>query len=184
MNNSSRFPEVLIRRCLKRDDEAWQVMREGVADLIVRVVARKFFLSLIEQQDLVQQTIEELLRDDMRALRAFKGESKFDTYLIVIATRIVLKWIKRPKDKTALDELMPDDLQKLLLARAEFWADAERCLSSDDLFLLRLLMRGLSYQEISHIVGKARGASITTNEIAVRKHRIIQRLRKCFGRKN
>ena len=60
--------------------------------------------------------------------------------------------------------------------RIDFWIDAERCLSSVDLKILRLLCDGYNYKEVSEMAGMTTGKV----DYRIKKIRSHNRLKDCM----
>jgi RNA polymerase sigma factor (sigma-70 family) len=70
----------------------WLEQHLSLVQHVVHQVARRRKLPHADVDELVSLVCERLVRDDYRALRAFRGQSRIGTYLTVLACRVLLDW--------------------------------------------------------------------------------------------
>ena len=86
----------LLDRCLHHEPGAWNDFVDRYMGLIYHVIhhvshARSLALSPDDVEDLASEIFLEIVDDDYRVLRQFKGESALPTYLTVVSRRICVK---------------------------------------------------------------------------------------------
>lgn len=91
---------VLLEACLASTPGAWDEFMGRFAGLIFHVVdctsrQRQISLSPADRDNIVAETIVELLRNDAQSLRSFAFRSSLPTYLTVIARRVTVRWMVR-----------------------------------------------------------------------------------------
>lgn len=86
----------LLARCLAGMEGAWEGFVDRYLPLITHVVnsTAKSRLGGVPEElrdDLIAEVFLELVDDDFAALRRFRGQSSFRTYLVVISRRIAVR---------------------------------------------------------------------------------------------
>jgi RNA polymerase sigma-70 factor (ECF subfamily) len=86
----------LLDRCLGHEPGAWNDFVDRYMGLIYHVIhhvshARTLTLTADDVEDLAAEILLEIVDDDNRVLRQFKGQSALATYLTVVARRICVK---------------------------------------------------------------------------------------------
>lgn len=101
-NASEERPEdrALVAECLERrpgSQEALLARQAPEAAAALRAVAARWGLRLAQADldDLLQETFAVLWRDDMRALRTFRGKCALSTYVRTIAASVLCRWRRR-----------------------------------------------------------------------------------------
>lgn len=92
-----------IRAVVEGDAEAEDSFAQACRPLILALAHGRFSFSREEAEEVVQQVMLGLFERDRRALRAWRGEGKFSTYLTVIATRACLKLRARRMPEAPLE---------------------------------------------------------------------------------
>jgi RNA polymerase sigma factor (sigma-70 family) len=64
----------------------------GTVRKILRILARRYTLAPQDAEDLESAVMLRLIEDDYAVLRAFRGESRFDTYLTVVISMMLHDW--------------------------------------------------------------------------------------------
>ncbi len=94
----------LIERCLQHEPGAWIDFVDRYMGLIYHVIqhvghARSIVISSDDIEDLCAEIFLQIVDDDYRVLRKFKGQSSLPTYLTIIARRTCVKEvIKRNRE--------------------------------------------------------------------------------------
>ncbi len=92
-----------IRRLLEGSRDEWETfVREYrlIAFKAASTAARRFGASSSDVEDAVSELFVELLKDDKKVLRAYRGESAFTTWLTVVAYRVAIReFSKRARAK-------------------------------------------------------------------------------------
>lgn len=115
----SEIDRNLLERCLARKPRAWEDFVDRFMGLVVHVVnhsaqARGMRLSPEDRDDLSAEVFLNLIKDDFRILRRFRGQSSLATYLTVVARRIVVRGMLQRKGAAPLGnsatQTVPPDL--------------------------------------------------------------------------
>ncbi len=152
----------LIDRWLAGDSRAATALVSQHADALAR-----FAVSSGEREE-----IEELVQDTFvrafSSLDSFRGESSFRTWLFTIERRLMLDRRRSERrqratvevragdsatDYTALDALLAEETESRVRVAIDSLSPTQR-----EVFTLRV-EQGLSYREISHVVGTTEGAA-------------------------
>lgn len=172
----------LVQRCLRGEDAAWLVL-VGLIRRLTGGLAAIYGLDPASQEEIVQETLAECLRDDCKALRHFAGRSRLTTYLGVIVIRVAARF-HREQQAWASDGLDPaedligaDDPQ---LARAEIWIAIQEILPPVERLILRLVVHGYTAQEIADRLARLLGRPWTAVAVRQRKAQAIRRLREAL----
>lgn len=94
----------LIDRCLQHEPGAWIDFVDRYMGLIYHVIqhvahARSIVLSSADIEDICAEIFLQIVDDDYRVLRKFKGQSSLPTYLTIVARRTCVKEvIKRNRE--------------------------------------------------------------------------------------
>lgn len=162
----SEIDRNLLQRCLARKPRAWEDFVDRFMGLVVHVVnhsatSRSLRLTSEDREDLVAQVFLAVVRDDLSALRHFRGECSLATYLTVIARRVVVAEILKQKSSSRLAAQPP--LPEMAMATAEVEQrvsdreEVERLLAGLDGAEAKVVrmyhLEGKSYQEISSAIG-------------------------------
>ena len=172
----------LIAVCLQGDPQAWAALSDLVGRL-VRELATTRRLDSAAQEDIAQEVLAELLRDQCRALRRFAGRSRLTTYLSAIVIRVAARLRQEqtaaaPDDPALIeDSISADDPQ---LARAEAWAAIQETLPPVEHLILRLAASGYTAQEIAERLSRLFGWPWTAAAVRQRKAQAIRRLRRAL----
>jgi RNA polymerase sigma-70 factor (ECF subfamily) len=101
----------LVHRCVAHEQGAWDEFVRRTRSAILRgatVALRKFRISDKESlENVYQQVYVELLRDDGKALRTYRGESDLEGWVSVIAMRTAYRLMRQRAPEAALPELLP-----------------------------------------------------------------------------
>ena len=177
----SEIDRSLLQRCLARKSRAWEDFVDRFMGLVVHVVnhsaqSRSLRLSAEDREDLVAQVLLAVVKDDMAALRHFRGESSLATYLTVIARRVVVAELQRRRE--AMPQSRGDAEQNGNNGpeqRVDDREEVERLLDQLDgaeAEVVRMYhLEGKSYQEISSAVGMPENSVGPTLSRARRKMR-------------
>ena len=97
----------LLTRCLANEPDAWKDFIDRFASLFIHVTrhtadARSIRLSQDDIDDHCADIMLQLLVDDAKVLRRFRGDCSLATYLCVLARRIVVKSLVRRRKAEAL----------------------------------------------------------------------------------
>ncbi|GAB4091620.1 RNA polymerase sigma factor [Flaviaesturariibacter terrae] len=169
----------LLARVLRGDSAAYAVLVERYQGFVFTLVLR-----YVKSREDAEEVAQDVFVKAYRALPAFKGESKFSTWLYTIATTSALSWLRKARpDVRSLDDeqvfARADNLDGGLSAnqveaksRSELVNRALRLLGPDDAQVLTLFYKGeQSLEEIAAILG------IEANAAKVRLHRARTRLK-------
>lgn len=90
----------LLTRCLRKQPGSWNDFVDRFLSLIYHVIhytahLRSARLTPEDVEDIAAEVLLEVVKDDYKVLRQFKGTSNFSTYLTVIARRICVHEMTR-----------------------------------------------------------------------------------------
>ncbi len=167
----SEIDRNLLERCLGRKPRAWEDFVDRFMGLVIHVVnhsaqARGIRLTSEDRDDLSADVFLNLIKDDFRILRRFRGQSSLATYLTVVARRIVVRGLLQrkgavPLGNGAAQSVPPDlpDTRPQAEERINNFDEVQRLmegLDSAEAEIVRLYhLEAKSYQEISHTTGVA-----------------------------
>jgi RNA polymerase sigma-70 factor (ECF subfamily) len=173
---------ILLDRCLDRAPMAWEDFVDRFLPLVLQVVQHTGFhmgirLDSSQQEDLVADVFVALVQDDFQALRRFRKESSFATYLTVIARRVVARRVSRyiPESTGGAElahQLITEDGVELVENRDQLENLLQRLDPSEAVLLRCFHIEGLSYSEIQQRLG------IPENSIGPSLHRARNSLRR------
>jgi RNA polymerase sigma factor (sigma-70 family) len=169
----------LILQVLRGDQAAYAGLVERYQNFVFTLVLR-----YVKGREDAEEVAQDVFVKAFRALKDFKGESKFSTWLYTIATTSSLTWLrkKRPDIRSLDDESVfsrADNLDGGLSAnqveqksKIGMVNAAISLLSPDDAQVLTLFYQGeQSLDEIAVVLG------ITSNNVKVKLHRARGRLK-------
>jgi len=104
----------LLSDCLQGSPAAWDSFVDRFAGLIAFVIDRTAAqrhvpLAAADREDLIAQTLLEIVQHDAAVLRAFRGNSTLATYLAVIARRLAVRGLSRMGARRRLAAGTPTD---------------------------------------------------------------------------
>ncbi len=159
----------LLSRCLKKQPGAWNDFVDRFLSLIYHVIhstahARSAKLHPEDIEDIAAEIMSQVVIDDYKVLRQFKGAANFSTYLTVIARRIAVHEIaRRQAVKEAVKNGVPrstaveDDDSAVAMKSIEKLEEVDRLvrkLAGREREIVRLFyLEGRTYEEISTETG-------------------------------
>ena len=184
----------LIERCIAGDEAAWRqfLQRYGtvIHGAITALLARCSVHEPAVAEDIFASIIEKLLADKCAALRGFKQQSKFTTYLVTIARNRTYDHLRSEKRRPTVSLASPiggtgdgdeDTLEKVLAAdldldgELEVRLTLERVLQDvpnpDGLILKMYYVEGLRDKEIAELL------SMSVDAISARKSRALKKIK-------
>lgn len=188
----------LIERCIAGDNEAWRLFLDRHGSLLYGAIATllaKFSINEPEvADDIFEAVIEKLLADNCAALREFRSNSKFTTYLVAISRNKTYDHIRALKRRPTVSISSPivgteqgdeEDLERMLASDLDLDRDLEvrltldrvlEDLSGQDQLILKLYyIEGLRDGEIGELL------SLSADAVSARKSRALKRLRARVG---
>lgn len=155
----------LLKRCLSRQPGSWNDFVDRYLSLIYHVIhhtahLRSAKLAPEDVEDIAAEVLVQIVNDDYKVLREFRGASSLATYLTVIARRSCVHELTRrqtvresiKKGETRLHQELPDDTEAATKA-LEKLEDVEallRRLSGKEREIVRqFYLEGRTYEEIS-----------------------------------
>jgi RNA polymerase sigma-70 factor (ECF subfamily) len=155
----------LLKRCLAKQPGSWNDFVDRYLSLIYHAIhhtahLRSARLAPEDVEDIAAEVLVQIVTDDYKALRGFRGASSLGTYLTVIARRICVHELARRqavrdsirKGETRLPVEAPDDTEAATKA-LEKLEDVEallRKLGGKDREIVRqFYLEGRTYEEIS-----------------------------------
>ncbi|MBI4614272.1 MAG: sigma-70 family RNA polymerase sigma factor [Planctomycetes bacterium] len=174
--NGPTFP---LEELLAGDARAWEDLVARTRPLLVRAV-RAVLRRGEATEEVVQSVFAALVEDGYRLLRSFRGESRFETWLVAVARRRALLFERgearrerreraprpSPEFETPLDAAAGDE------ERARVAAARERLAPRDRLLLALVYDDGRSAAEVARVLGVAK------NSVSPLVGRARERLRK------
>src|SRR5258706_380571 len=101
----------LVRRCVAGEKGAWDDFVRRTRSAIQRgavIALRKFRISDKESLDNVsQQVYVELLRDESKALRSYRGDADLEGWVAVVTMRTAYRLMRQRRPEAPLPELLP-----------------------------------------------------------------------------
>ncbi|MCS7220081.1 MAG: sigma-70 family RNA polymerase sigma factor [Anaerolineae bacterium] len=170
----------LVDRCLRGDEGAWSHLLNLVQRLIGGLAATRWFIPA-DREELAQEVLVELLRNQCRALRQFSGRSRLITYLGAIVIRVAgrqqRRWGFEVPDPPELPEELSDRIEQQF-TMAEMRAVIWQTLSPVEQLILRLDASGYTAEEIASLLSRLFRHPWTATRVRQRKARALQRLRR------
>jgi RNA polymerase sigma-70 factor (ECF subfamily) len=167
----SEIDRKLLNRCLERKPNSWEDFVNRFLGLVVHVIhhtarSRSIRTTSTDLEDLASEVFLAIIEDDYAVLRRFRGESSLETYLTVVARRVVVRELLKRRAVTGLRGESLDARPSAGHSQGEQSAAEERVSNREEIErLLELLnepeaevvrlfhLEGKSYQEISSAVG-------------------------------
>jgi RNA polymerase sigma-70 factor (ECF subfamily) len=156
----------LLKRCLNREPGSWNDFVDRFLSLIYHVIGytaylRSVRLSPEDVEDIAHDILVQIVANNFRVLREFRGEASLATYLTVVSRRICIQeLIKRQKAREALERGdrvsaagLYEDAPAAILKSVESLEEVEkllRKLPAKERQIVRLYyLEGRTYEEIS-----------------------------------
>jgi RNA polymerase sigma-70 factor, ECF subfamily len=152
----------------KKIFESWLSQHKGLIFKIIRVYGR----TPMDREDLFQEITFQV----WRSIPSFRGESAVTTWIYRIALNVSIRWLRKEKKQVQSESL--EDIQHII-HEVKDHTDDERLswlyqeihkLDEIDRSITLLMLDGLSYKEMSSIIG------ITETNIGVKINRIKKQL--------
>ena len=167
--------QALIERCLQGDEEAWAALAALVQQLVGGLVAAGW-LDADAREDVVQEVLALLARDENRALHGFVGRSRLSTYLGAIVVRVAQRAQSAASRRPLGAEDLPTTDSRPVEDGLELWVVARQVLSATDVFILRLATEGHTSNEIASLLSRLSGRPWKAATVRQRKHRALRKL--------
>ncbi len=182
----------LLHRCLKKQPGAWNDFVDRYLSLLYHVIGytahlRSAKVNAEDVEDIAAEILLQIVSDDYKVLRQFRGNATLATYLTVIARRICVHELTRRQ--SVRDSIRKGDVKIEELPDSEEGTIAElkslerldevdrllRKLSGKEREIVRLFyLEGRAYEEISTETGvpvNTIGAVLTRAREKLRKYR-------------
>ena len=189
----------LIERCIAGDEGSWRSFLDCYGSVIYGAITGLLGKFSIHEpavaEDIFAAIIEKLLADRCAALRGFKSDSKFTTYLVSIArnrTYDHLRYLKRRPTVSMSDPISEggesgeDRLEKVLAADLDLAHDLEVKLTLDEtlknlptserLILQLYFIEGMKDREIGELL------KLSADAVSARKSRALRKLKDLVGK--
>ena len=180
----------LVERCIAREDRAWhRFLRDYqccIRGAILSLLA-KFSIHEVEiADDIFAAVIEKLLRDDCRALKRFKWNSKFSTWLVSIARNKTYDYLRGLKRRPTVSMSAPidgedDEMERVLASDLDLEHDLETRLTAEEALELlpakeKLILKlhyieGMKEREIAELL------DLSVDAVSARKSRSLKKIR-------
>ncbi|MFZ1947379.1 MAG: sigma-70 family RNA polymerase sigma factor [bacterium] len=188
----------LIAGCIAGDNAAWRLLLERHGGLvhgaIVALLARFSIGEPAVAEDIFAAVVEKLLADDCAALRQFKSDSKFTTYLVTIARNKTYDHLRatrrRPtvslaapipgsegSDQTTLEQVIASalDLDREIETRLTLEEILQSLPTRDRLILKLYYIEGMKDKDIAELL------DLSADAVSARKSRALKRLKASVG---
>jgi RNA polymerase sigma-70 factor (ECF subfamily) len=165
----------VARQLLAGGREAWAKFEREYRLVVLKAVhstARKFGASPVDVEDAASQVFLELLENDGRVLRSFRGTSAFTTWLTVIAYRVAAREFSRRVRTRQVEASGPVRESAPPPPDGEVLEFLEKLPESDRRALVLFHIEGASYREISASLG------VPSNQVGM----VLLRAREKLGR--
>jgi RNA polymerase sigma-70 factor (ECF subfamily) len=165
----------VARELLAGGREAWDRFEREYRLVVLKAVhstARRFGASPADVEDAAAQVFLELLQDDGRVLRSFRGTSAFTTWLTVIAYRVAAREFSRRVRARQLDAAGPARESAPPPPDGEALEFLEKLPEQDRRALVLFHIEGASYREIAASLG------VPANQVGM----VLLRAREKLGR--
>jgi RNA polymerase sigma-70 factor (ECF subfamily) len=189
----------LIAGCIARDNAAWRLFLERHGGLvhgaIVALLAKFSIGEPAVAEDIFASVVEKLLADDCAALRQFKSDSKFTTYLVSIARNKTYDHLRatrrRPTvslaspvggadggDQTTLEQMIASalDLDREMETRLTLEEILGGLPTRDRLILKLYYIEGMKDKDVAELLG------LSVDAVSARKSRALKRLKASVGK--
>jgi RNA polymerase sigma-70 factor, ECF subfamily len=167
--------DILISRCLERDEDAWRLLVRRYSSYIYSIAVRGFGMNAEEAGDVVQETFLKLVE----GLPGYRREGEFRGWLRQVARNCCLAYLRRRRPVEPLDETLSDPAQEETLARIErafVLVEALGSLEGSCRELITLFFfQGRPYKDI------AAALAIPEGTVASRLSRCLEKLRPKVG---
>lgn len=121
----SEFDKNLLDNCLKNEPGSWEQFIDRFAGLLIGVVShvansREIRTTIMDREDIVAKVFTDIVDDDFRVLRNFRGTSSLYTYLTIVSRRIAVRQLikldrkqrkERVSAKTEVEFEAPIDIE-------------------------------------------------------------------------
>jgi RNA polymerase sigma-70 factor, ECF subfamily len=166
---------VLIQKALKGEDDAFAQLFQKYDSFLF-----KYLLKLTLDEEMSRDLAQETMLRCYTHLSSFKGESKFSTWMVSIASRLYIDQLRKQKRERKWLELLKRNLSRQLSwqanARGMEWSDAFADFNQLDaearIPILLHHYYGYTYEEIGEIMGVRAGT------VKSRVHYGLKQLRK------
>lgn len=132
-------------------------------------VAYRVAVSLVKEDDLAQDVVQDAFMKAFRALDGFRGDASFRTWLLTITANEARGALRRQgrRKETALEDAGPIESEEMGPARAAMVAQEagrarrmlERLPEKQRMSVSLRIDEGLSFREIGEIIGSSEGAA-------------------------
>lgn len=173
----------LVDLCVQGDEEAWAAL-SGLINRLIGGLAATRCLDAGAQEDVAQEVLAQLLRDQCRALRQFAGRSRLSTYLAAFVLRVAAPL---PRERGPLVLSNPEPVEELWnvahgqTSYPETWAVIHQVLSPTDVLILRLGAAGYTADEIAAMLSRLHHRPWRAEAVRQRKSRAIGRVRQALA---
>jgi len=146
----------LLAALRRREDWAYRKLYREYAGKIGSIA--KAYLGTDDVDDVVQEVMIKVLRN----IKKFKGKSKLTTWIYRIAVNVCKDFLSKYRRRGEILTDFPEDEERSFIhpsADTDVFSEAMNSLPSEDRLLVKLRdIDGLSYEEISQVLGKPIGS--------------------------
>lgn len=144
----------IVRRVLAGGREAWDRFAREYRRVVLKAVhaaGRRFRATEADVEDAAGQVFVELMEDDARVLRGFRGTSAFTTWLSVVSYRVATREFARRVRAREVDATRPPPTARP--ADSDVLEHLGRLPEADRRALVLFHLHDASYREISEQLG-------------------------------
>jgi RNA polymerase sigma-70 factor, ECF subfamily len=183
-SNDTEDERVLIAACAGGDAKAWDAFMGRYGRLITATASRvrsKYDARQCEAQDMAAFVHERLLVDDCRRLRAWRGKSKFSTYLVQITKNLCVDYVRTHNRDLVVSNAAdaPEWIQSPALAPESAFEESEIAaltkaidrLPDKQAMIMRLRLDGKSLRDIAEFMRIPQGTAFVENSRALERLR-------------
>lgn len=179
-SNTNEDESALVRACVSGGTEPWERFVARYSRLIAataRAVGEQCIGRHYDADDLAGTVYEKLLEDGCRRLRAWRGQSRFSTYLVQVTRNLCIDAVRRQKRGVVVDGFgeIPDWLRQSEEYSDVPWdegvlkalTDALDALPPKQALLMRMRLEGKSLREIASLTRTPEGTVFVENSRAL-----------------
>jgi RNA polymerase sigma-70 factor (ECF subfamily) len=185
----------LIGRCIQGDNAAWKAFLHQYGGYIYGTIVNLLRTASITEpetaSDVFAGVIKKLVDNDYRALRGFRWNSRFTTWLVSITRNKTYDYLRSAKRQPAISLNAPvdddqDELGEIIASDLDLERDIDARMTAEEVLdrvapkerlILRLYyLEGMKEREIAGLL------SLSVDAVSARKSRALKKLKKMLGK--
>lgn len=151
---------ILVQKALQGDDDAFSLLFQRYHSFLY-----KYLLKLTLDEDLCSELCQEAMMKCYMNLSSYKNEAKFSTWMISIASRLYMDYLRKQKREKSSLQRIKQSLSHQLQWKAKYkgveWSEMFSDFNElDSRFRIPVLLRhyyGYTYDEIAHMLNMRAG---------------------------